>query len=172
MLNRLGLCVLALLLSVGSASAQVIINFAQSRVEFTSTDHDTIVPAGQVGAGGPVILTYQALVLLTAADPVAGNVIFTSAPIPRTAVTTISGVSPNQTFSLTFLQLGITAAVLPACTVVAPATCPAYSVILLTSGPAGTSARSLLAESDSFSLAALVLPAKPAPPSLVKVKAS
>ena len=161
---------LALLVST-SASAQVIINFAASRVEFTSTDHDTLVPVGQVGAGTPLITSYQGFTILNAANPAAGQVI-TSPVIPRAAVSVISGVTPNQVFSLTFAQLGITAAALPACSVIAPLTCPAYQVVLTVDGPAGPTARGVLAASDPFSLAAQILPAKPASPSLVKVKAS
>lgn len=152
------------------ASAQVIINFAQSRVEFNSIDHDTLVPVGQLGEGTPLITSYQGFTILNAAQPAVGQVI-SSPVIPRTALTVISGVTPNQVFSLTFAQLGITAATLPACAIISPALCPAYQVVLATTGPAGVSARSALAASDSFALAAQVPPTKPALPSAVKIKA-
>lgn len=170
-MKRLILVVVLLASFARVASAQVIINFAQSRVEFTSTDHDTIVPAGQVGAGTPVITSYQGFTILNASNPAVGQVI-TSPVIARNAVTTISGTSPNQVFSLTFAQLGITAAALPACAAISPAVCPAYQVVLTTTGPAGVSARSVTAASDSFALAAQILPAKPALPSVVTIKAS
>jgi hypothetical protein len=170
-MKRIVLALAVLLVVAVPLQAQVVINFAQSRVEFTSTDHDTLVPVGQVGAGTPLVATYQGFVVLNGSNPAVGSVV-TSPVIPRAAVTTLSGASPNQVFSLTFAQLGITATTLPACSVIAPLLCPAYQVVLIADGPAGQTARGVGAASDSFSLAAQVLPTKPAPPSLVKVKAS
>lgn len=179
LMSRVRLVVLLLLLTLlpaGAVLAQaaptVVVNLAQARIEFTSPDHDTLIPVGQVGEGSPMLLSYQAVILLTAADPVTGVVTITSPVIPKANVIVISGVTPNQIFSLTFVQLGITAAALPVCSAIAPATCPSYSVILLATGPSGTTVRSAASESDPFALAARTMPARPAPPSGLKVKAS
>lgn len=170
------LLALALLLCARTTYAQtpptVVVNLAQARIEFTSPDHDTLIPVGQVGEGTPLLLSYQAVTLLTSADPLTGVVTITSPVIPKANAIVISGVSPNQVFSFTFLQLGIIPSALPICNAVAPATCPSYNVILMATGPSGTTVRSATSESDPFALAARTTPARPAPPSTVKVKAS
>lgn len=155
-----------------TVTAQTIVNLAQARLEFTSVDHDSIVPVGVTGEGGPVLVSYRAIVLLTANDPVTGVTTLFGSIVPKASATVITGVTPNQTFSLTFAQLGITPATLPVCTAVAPALCPAYSIVLTANGPGGPTARLASATSDSFSLAAQILPARPASPSTVKVKGS
>jgi hypothetical protein len=161
---------LALLAAAAPAQAQVIVNLAQARLEFTSTDHDAVVPPGVTGEGGALLVSYRAILLLSSADPVTGATTLFGTVVPKASATVISGTSPNQVFSLTFAQLGITTATFPTCAAVSPATCPAYSIILTATGPGGSTSRSTTSLSDSFSLASQVLPARPAPPSTVRVR--
>lgn len=168
-LALLGVC--AFLASVLSASAQVTVNLAQARIEFTSPSHDAVFQPGTVGAGDPVTSAYRAVVIPSAADPVTGVAVFSGGPTPKT-LATIVGASLPATYSLTFAQLGISAATLPACVAVAPAVCPSYAIVLLATGTGGASARSAAAESDSFTVQGLLPQTPPASPANGKVKGS
>jgi hypothetical protein len=167
---RIALALLLALLAAAPADAQVIVNLAQARLEFTSPDHDELVPPDITGAGNPLLVSYRAIVLLSSVDPVTGPTVLFGTIVPRASATVISGTSPNQVFRLTFQQLGITSATFPACAVIAPATCPGYSIILTATGPGGSTSRSATSLSDSFALAAQTIPPRPAPPSGVRVR--
>jgi hypothetical protein len=154
------------LASVLTASAQVVVNLAQARVEFTAAQHDAVFQPGTVGAGDPMTAAYRALVIVSTADPVTGVPVFNGGPTPK-SLAVIVGVSVPVTYSLSFAQLGISAASLPAC---AAALCPTYAIVLVASGSGGTSARSATAASDAFTQQGLVPQTPPAAPANAKVK--
>lgn len=157
------LITLALLLAASAASGQTVIDPAVAKLDFFSTDHAAVIPVGQANAGQPAITSYQGILFPSAADPAAG----TPAIVGPVIAKALAVANPAGTaLRLTLAQMGIAA--LPACTVVAPAVCPTFSIVLVAIGPNGTTARSVLAESDSFMRASLVsLP--PAAPSLLKI---
>lgn len=167
---RAAACLVFLLVGA-SASAQIVVNPATAKLEFGSDDHNTIIPPGQVGAGGPALVSYQAMVFPASADVSTGVPVWTSPVIPKTVVSTVGTATP-ATYSLTFFQMGITTATLGPCAVVAPNPCPGFTIVLVDIGAGGTTARSVASESDSFSWAALTLPALAAPPLRLKVKGS
>lgn len=162
------LCVLGF---ASAAVAQIVVNPLTARAEFLSPDQTAVIPPGQVGAGGPAIASYQAMVFSEPIDVSTGVPVWTSPVIPKSSVTALGTATP-QVYSLTFFQMGITTATLGPCTAVAPTPCPAYTILLVDIGPGGTSARAVTSESDSFSWAALVNPPPAAPPSAVKIKGS
>lgn len=154
---------LASLLVAAAASAQTVVNPTVAAVDFFSADHASVIPAGQANAGQPAIASYQGMIFPSAADPSSGTPTLVGPVIAKTlAVANPAGTA----LRLTFAQMGITG--VPACTVIAPAVCPSFSVVMVAIGPNGTTARSVTAESDSFMRAALVS-SPPAAPSLLKV---
>lgn len=157
------------LLASHASSAQVVVNPLTARAEFLSADHTTVIPPGQVGAGGPLVTSYQAMVFSEPIDVSSGLPIWTSPVIPKSSVTAVGTAAP-QVYSLTFFQMGITMAVLGPCTAVAPTPCPAYTIVLVDIGPGGTTARGVTSESDPFSWAPLVNPPVAAAPLQVKIK--
>lgn len=166
----LGLVVLALGVAA-PLQAQVVVNLAQARVEFTSAQHDAIWPAGTVGAGADVLTGYRAVVIPSGGDPVTASAVFSSGPIPK-AVVTIVGTTTPPTYSISFVNANITAGTMPACNAVPPTPCPAYAIVLLANGPGGLSARSATAASDTFTVQGLLPQTPPAAPATVKVKGS
>lgn len=161
---------LGVLLAAAAASGQVLINPLVAKVDFLSTDHSAIIPVGQPNAGQPVITSYQASVFPIAADVTTGTPLVVGPVIAKTLAVS----NPTATaLRLTFAQLGIATVGptgIPACTVVAPAVCPQYSVLLVAIGPGGTSLRGIGNASDSFTLAPLQPNPQPAAPSTVKVQ--
>lgn len=141
------------------ASAQTVLNPPLAKVDFVSPDHNAVIPVGEAGAGGQKLVSYQGMVFPVGST---GPATVTGPVIAKTLVTT----GTAGPFRLTFAQLGITS--IPACTVIAPATCPQYFVILSAIGPGGTTL-SLAADSDTFSLAPLQPTSKPAGPSAIKL---
>ncbi len=152
-----------ILVFAAAASAQVVVVPATASLDFVSADNVAVIPAGQANAGQPAITSYQASVFPSAADPTAGTPTIVGPVIAKTLAV---GNPAGTALRLTFAQMGITA--VPACTVVTPALCPSFSVVLVAIGPNGTTARSVAAESDSFMRAALGS-SPPAAPSLLKV---
>jgi hypothetical protein len=146
-----------------AVSAQVVVNPTTAAVDFFSSDHSAVIPVGQANAGQPVIASYQGMVFPEAADPGAGTPTIVG---PVVAKATATAGNPGL-LRLTLAQMGLTA--IPACTVVAPATCPQFTVVMVSIGPGGTSARSVTAESDPFMRAALLPSQAPAGPSQLKV---
>jgi hypothetical protein len=152
------------LLVASSASAQVVVNPATAGLDFFSADHSAVIPVGQPNAGQPAIVSYQALVFPSAiTEPFSGTPTITGVVVPKASV--VPDVTPGF-LRLTFAQMGITN--LPACAVVAPAVCPAFSIVLVGTGPNGPSLKAVISESDSFMRAALIQIA-PAGPSQLKV---
>jgi hypothetical protein len=141
------------------AAAQVVLVPAVAKVDFASPAHSAVIPVGEAGAGGPVVVSYQGLVFDVGSTGAARLI----GPVIAKTLATTGTLGP---FRLTFAQLGITN--VPACTVVAPATCPQYFVVIAAIGPGG-SALSLAADSDTFSLAPLQPTSKPAAPSAIKL---
>jgi hypothetical protein len=138
-----------------TADAQVIVpNPATASVSFASPDQ-----------GSANLTGYQGF-LFRESDNVATATPLITGPVISKSLVAASGV-PSRPYKLTLGQLGV--AGLPACTVTAPATCPAYTVLLVGIGPGGASPRSTDAESDSFSLpAAAALP--PAGPTSLRIQ--
>lgn len=162
-MKKILLLALIFLSLAAAASAQTVVVPATAKVDFLSADNIAIIPAGQLNAGQPVVTSYQGSVFLLADDVVTGTPLIVGPVVPKALVT-----STPTSLRLTFVQLGITA--IPACTVVAPAVCPVYDVLLVAIGPNGTSAKAVVSESDSFTLAPLVLPSPPpAGPSTVRI---
>lgn len=161
---------IALLLLAAPLEAQVVVNLAQARVEFNSAKHDSQWPVGTVGAGTDVLTGYRALVIPAGGDPVTASPVWASGPIPKSVVT-IVGVTTPPTYSISFVNANITATTMPACTTIPPAPCPAYSIVLLSTGPGGQSARSATAQSDTFTLQGLLPQTPPDGPTNAKVKA-
>lgn len=166
----LALVAFVLFASVLSAQAQVVVNFAQARVEFTSAQNDSQWPVGTVGAGTDVLTGYRALVIPAGGDPVTASPVFSSGPIPKSIVTIVGATTP-PTYSISFVNANITTANMPACTAVPPTPCPAFAIVLLATGPGGTSARAATAASDTFTVQGLLLQTPPAGPTNAKVKA-
>jgi len=159
----------ALALGTGIANAQVAnvtVDPLTAKVAFASTDHTATIPAGQVGAGSPTIASYQAFVFNLSADVTIGTPILAGGVVAKTLVAPSGDI--DAPFGLTFAQLGITN--IPACTVVLPANCPQYSVVLVAIGPGGTSARGVTSESGPFSRPSLLPAVAPAGPSQVEIK--
>lgn len=154
---------LVFLCMAAAASAQTVLNPTTAAVDFFSADHAAVIPVGQANAGLQAIASYQGMVFPSAADPTAGTPTIVGPVVAKAGAT---AGNPGL-LRLTFAQLGLTA--IPACTVVAPATCPPFSIVLVAIGPNGTSARSVTAESDAFMRAALLPGVAPAAPSQVKV---
>ena len=126
-----------------------------SALIFRSTDHTAVIPAGSVGAGQPAVASYQAF-LFSAPDDVTQALPISTGPVlAKATVTTVAGTTP-QDYRLTLAQILPTG--LPAC---ATQPCPQYTLVLVSIGPGGTSARAISAESDSFTAA--LPPPTPAP---------
>jgi hypothetical protein len=143
--------VIALLLVAAPGVAQTA---NPSSLLFLSPDHTAIIPPGSVGAGLPVIETYQAFLFLASADVVLDAPIVNGAVVSK-AFVTVAG--PD--LRITFAQLGLT---LPACTALP---CPVYDVLLRATGPGGTSVRGVAAESGPFTAALPALLPAPVPAS-------
>ncbi len=154
------------------AQIPTVIDPVTARVEFQSADHTAIIPAGEAGAGGPAVVSYQAYLFLVAADVTTGVPLF-SGPVIAKTLAAVVNATPPITYSLTFAQMGLSSAI-PACTVVAPATCPAYDIVLVSIGPGALTgtARAVASESDPFSLTPLLPTRAPASPAVVRIKAS
>lgn len=160
---------LALFVFAQPATAQVtnvVVDPLTAKVDFASADHSTVIPAGQVGAGSPTIASYQASVFVLSVDVATGTPIVVGPVVAKTVATASGDV--DAPLRLTFAQLGITA--MPPCTAVLPALCPQYSVVLVSIGPGGTSARGVASESGPFSRASLLPAVAPVGPSTVNVK--
>lgn len=153
------LALVALAVPTQAQPATVVIVPTTAKVDFTSASHAAVIPAGQVNAGQPVVASYQAMVFPVGSS---GSATITGPVIAKTLVTT----GTAGPFRLTFAQLGITN--IPPCTVVAPATCPQYFLILAAIGPGGRT-ESLAADSDLFGLAPLQPNQPAAAPSVIKV---
>lgn len=156
-------CAAAVLAVPVTVSAQVVISPATAKVDFASVDHTALIPAGFSGEGNPLLVSYQGMVFPGPADPSSGVPLIVGPVIPKTAVT-VGTLAP---FRLTLGQMGLTA--IPPCTVVAPTVCPSYSVVIVSLGPGGTSARAVAAESDPFTLAALLPTLPPVGPTLLRI---
>jgi hypothetical protein len=170
----------ALLLSLSaSVFAQapptaVTINPATATMEFGYADFNTVLPPNDVLAGQPMTIGFQTIVFPAAADVGTGVPIATGAVIPKSVVTVANASTTPPTYRATFAQAGLVIGTgpnqIPPCTVVAPATCPAYTALLLAIGPNNrASPKAVLSESNPFMLAALVV-TQPAPPTNVVVK--
>jgi hypothetical protein len=154
-----------LLVASRPVQAQIALNPATASVEFDSPDHTAVVPAGQVNAGQPKLSSYQAILLSAAADAVSGAPLFTGPVIAKSVVT--AGTLPTTPYKLTFAQMGLTVAQVPACTTLP---CPQYTIVLLAIGPNGTSARGISAESPPFTSLVPAPGTPPAGPTNVVVK--
>lgn len=131
-----------------------------SAVDFVSTDQNAVIPVGQVGAGQPLLASYQGMLFAVAADPSTGTPLVVGPVIAKT----LAVVQPAaNTYRLTFAQLGVT---IPAC---ANLPCPQFSLVLVSIGPGGISARGVSAESDPFTATVPTQPRAPAGPTTVKV---
>jgi hypothetical protein len=109
------LIVVVALLVASSAFAQtptLIVDPMTAAGEFNSVDHTNTI-------------TYRASLWPDGTTDFTGPPIATGIDVPASAVTT---VSPGL-YRLTFVQMGL-ATKIPACTVVAPGTCPVYRALL------------------------------------------
>jgi hypothetical protein len=138
------------------ASAQVA---NPSAVDFVSTDQNTIIPAGQLNAGQPALASYQGMIFPATADVASGTPVVVGPVVAKT----LAVAQPTaNTYRLTYAQMGLT---VPACTSLP---CPQYTVLLLSIGPGGTSARAVAGESDPFTAKVPTNPSPPAGPTNVK----
>lgn len=163
--------IVGVLASCRPAAAQTVVNLALARLEFTSAQEDSQWPVGTVGAGTDVLTAYRALVIPAGGDPVTASPVFTSGPIPKSVVTIVGATTP-PTYSISFVNANITGLTMPACTVAPPTPCPAFAIVLLASGPGGLSARTVGAQSDTFTVQGLLTQTPPAAPANAKVKGS
>lgn len=161
-------CFALVVLSLATAaSAQAVVDKNIAKLDFTSASQAAIIPVGEVGAGGPVLISYQASVFPITADVSTGTPLVVGPVFAKALAVS----NPAATaLRLTFAQMGIATGI-PACTAVLPATCPVYSVVLIAIGPNNRTLPGLASESDSFTLAAPVLlpTTPPVPPSLLKI---
>ena len=98
-----------------------VVNPVTAKLEFRNIDQNN-----------GILLSYQAYVFPdAAAEPFVGPLqpVVTSSVFPKTLAVPVVGSA--GTYSLTFAQLGITTATLPACTVIQPLTCPNYSIVMV-----------------------------------------
>lgn len=123
---------------------------------FNSADHNSIIPAGSIGAGQPTITSYQGLVFPVAADPVTAQALLTGTVVLKGVAVAIPGTTP-QDYRLSLAQMGLT---LPLCTV-AGGPCPQYRLLIRATGPGGISIKTAANASGPFSAA--VPPLAPAP---------
>jgi len=146
------------LLVAASASAQVA---NPSGLLFLSPDHTAVIPVGSVGAGSPVIDTYQGFLFLASDDVVTAAPLVNGAIVPRA---TAAVVGPD--LRLTLAQLGLP---IPAC---AALPCPVYDVLMRATGPGGTSVRGVASESGPFTAALPVLLPAPVPGAVTNLRAN
>jgi hypothetical protein len=159
-LRCLGLAVLLLACAI-PAYAQTQVT-GTSRLQFDSTDHNATIPAGEVGAGGPKVSSYQALLLLESSDAVSGPVVAMGAVVPKASVVASPvTVPPSPPYQLTYTQMGV---IPPACTTIP---CPSYTVVLVAIGTGGTSLRGVSSESGPFTATVPSPTSRPAAPTNV-----
>jgi len=152
----------------------VVVNPATATMEFNSPDHNTVAPPGDVSAGQPLITGYQPLLFPVAADVNTGTPIASGTVIPKANVVIVTPATTPPTYRTNFVQAGFVVGTgtnqIPPCTVVAPAVCPVYTMLMVAVGPNNrTSPRGVLSESNPFLLASLVV-TQPAAPGNVVVK--
>lgn len=163
-MKPLGMALLFLTLVAPTAAAQTVVDPLVASVDFFSADHSAVIPAGFPSAGQPTVTSYQGFLFPVAADVTTATPSITGVVVPKaTAVGNPAGTARR----LTLAQLGLTA--LPACTAVAPATCPQFKVTMVAIGPGGTTARTAASTSDSFLRASLAPNPLPAAPSAVVI---
>ena len=145
--------------------AQVAIT-PTSSVTFISADHTTIIPAGQVNAGQPLLASYQVSLFAASADPTTGVPLAVSAVLGKAAAVLQPAPAPANTYKLTFAQTGLLPSI-PACTTLP---CPQYTLLIIAIGTDGkTSAKGVLSESDPFTAAVPLPNQAPAAPASVKI---
>lgn len=156
MRRLLGLAALVLLLLPRVVQAQIA---GPNTVDFTSPDHTTVIPAGQLNAGQPALASYQGMLFKVADDPSSGVPVVVGPVISKT----LAALQPSTKYRLLFSQLGVA---VPVCSTLP---CQQYSLLLVAIGPGGSSARGVSAESDPFTAVVPTAPGAPAGPSNVKV---